>query len=96
MCKCDTLPFLEDAIDSLFDTIKLKPKNELISPFANALTVLKSELVTSVVPNRSLICLGDTIMNLGIEGSTLAKSNFSFAVLNLAIVKPSVPDSTIF
>ena len=35
-------------------------------------------------------------MNLGIEGSTLAKSNFSFVVLNLAIVKPAVPDSTIF
>ena len=55
---------LEDAIDSLFDTIKLKPKNELISPFANALTVLKSELVTSVVPNRSVICLGETTINL--------------------------------
>ena len=73
---------LEDSIDNLFDTIKLKPKNELISPLANALTVLKSELVTSVVPNRSVICLGPTIMCLAIEGSTLAKSNFSFAVLN--------------
>ena len=87
---------LEDAIDSLFDTIKLKPKNELISPLANALTVLKSELVTSVVPNRSVICLGHTIICLAIDGSTLAKSNFSFAVLNFAIVKPSVPDSVIF
>ncbi len=87
---------LEDSIDNLFDTIKLKPKNELISPFANALTVLKSELVTSVVPNRSVICLGDTTINLAIDGSTLAKSNFSFAVLNFAIVKPSVPLSVIF
>ena len=58
--------------------------------------MLKSELVTSVVPNRSVICLGPTIICLAIDGSTLAKSNFSFAVLNFAIVKPSVPDSAIF
>ena len=86
----------EEAIDSLLLTIKLKPRNELISPLANAFTELKSELVTSVVPNRSVICLGDTTINLAIDGSTLAKSNFSFAVLNFAIVKPSEPDSTIF
>ena len=29
--------------DSLFDTMKLKPRNELISPFANALTSLISD-----------------------------------------------------
>ena len=86
----------EEAIDSLLLTIKLKPRNELISPLANAFTELKSELVTSVVPKRSVICLGDTTICLGIDGSTLAKSNFSFAVLNFAIVRPSVPLSTIF
>ena len=47
---------LLDAIDSLFEVMKLKPKNELISPFAKALTVLKSEDVTWVVPNKSEIC----------------------------------------
>ena len=71
--------------DSLFDTMKLKPRNEFTSPLANALTVLKSELVTSVVPNRSVICFGDTMMCLGIEGSTLPKSRVCFAVLNFAI-----------
>ena len=87
---------VEPDSDSLFDTIKLKPRNELISPFANALTVLKSELVTSVVPKRSVICFGDTIMCLGIDGSTLPKSRVSFALLNLAIVKPAEPCAIVF
>jgi hypothetical protein len=77
--------------DSLFDTMKLKPRNWLISPFANALTVLKSDEVTSVVPNKSVICFGPTMMCLGIDGSTLFKSRVCFAVLNLAIVKPAEP-----
>ena len=82
---------VEPESDSLFDTMKLKPRNELISPFANAVTVLKSELVTSVVPSKSVICLGPTMINLGIDGSTLFKSSVCFAVLNLAIVKPADP-----
>ena len=82
---------VEPESDSLFDTMKLKPRNELISPFASAFTVLKSELVTSVVPRRSVICLGPTMMYLGIDGSTLFKSRVCFAVLNLAIVKPAEP-----
>jgi hypothetical protein len=49
---------LDDADVSLLDTIKLKPRNELTSPFAKALTVLKSLDVTSVVPNKSVICFG--------------------------------------
>ena len=77
--------------DSLFDTMKLKPRNEFTSPLANALTVLKSELVTSVVPKRSVICLGHTMMCLGIEGSTSPRSRVCLAVLNLAIVKPAEP-----
>ena len=61
----------------------------MISPLANALTVLKSELVTSVVPNRSVICLGETTINLAIDGSTLAKSNFSFVVLQTFLSHPN-------
>jgi hypothetical protein len=76
---------------SLFDTVKLKPRNEFTSPFANAFTVLKSDEVTSVVPKRFVICSGPTTMCLGIEGSTLAKSKVCFAVLNFAIVKPVPP-----
>ncbi len=69
----------------------MKPRNELTSPFAKALTLLKSLDVTSVVPNRSVICFGDTAMYLAIDGSTEAASKISFADLNLAIVKPAVP-----
>ena len=81
---------LDVARFSLLDTIKLNPKNELTSPEANAFTVLKSLEVTSVVPNKSVICLGPTTMYLGSEGSTSAKSKICFAVLNFAIVKPTV------
>ena len=76
---------------SLFDTVNLNPRNESISPCTNAFTVLKSELVTSVVDKRFVICSGHTIMCLGIEGSTLARSKVCLAVLNLAIVKPAPP-----
>ena len=78
---------------NLLDTTKLNPKNELISPEARALTVLKSLEVTSVVPNKSVICLGPTTMCLGSEGSTSAKSKISFACLSLAIVNLPVPAS---
>ena len=77
---------------NLLDTTKLNHKNELISPEARALTVLKSLEVTSVVPNKSVICLGPTTTYLGSEGSTSAKSKICFAVLNLAIVNLPVPD----
>ena len=87
---------LDDAIASLLDTIKLKPRNELTSPFAKAFTELKSLEVTSVVPNKSVICLGPTAMYLVIDGSTDAASRSSFALLNFAIVKPAVPLSVIF
>ena len=81
------------AIASLLETQKSKPRNVLTSPAANAFTVLKSLEVTSVVPNRSEICFGDTTMYLFSEGSTSARSMISFACLNLAIVKPAVPAS---
>ncbi len=74
----------------------MKPRNELTSPFAKALTELKSLDVTSVVPNRSVICFGETAIYLEILGSTEAASKISLADLNLAIVKPSVPLSVIF
>jgi hypothetical protein len=83
-------------MSSLLDTIKLKPKNELTSPFAKAFTELKSLDVTSVVPKRSVICRGPTAMNLEILGSTDALSKISFAVLSLAIVNPPVLASVIF
>ena len=54
-----------------------------------------SELVTDVVPNRSSICRGDTTMYLLIDGSTELRSKVLFAVLNFAIVNPSVPLSVI-
>ena len=75
--------------------MKLKPINAFTSPCTNALTVLKSELVTDVVPNRSSICFGDTMMYRGIDGSTLFKSKIFLASLSLLIVKPSVPASVI-
>ena len=87
---------LDEADVSLLETIKLKPKNELTSPFAKLFTVLKSLDVTSVVPNKSVICFGDTAMYLGILGSTEEASKISFADLSFAIVKPSVPPSVIF
>lgn len=55
---------LLEAIASLLVTQKSKPKKVLTSPDANAFTVLKSLEVTSVVPNRSEICFGDTMMYL--------------------------------
>ena len=58
--------------------------------------MLKSELVTSVVPNKSVICLGPTTIVLGRLGSTDALSRVSLAVLNFAIVNPAVPLSVIF
>ena len=79
---------------SLFDVVNLKPKNVSISPLTNALIVLKSELVTSVVPKRLLICSGPTTICLVIEGSTLAKSKVCLAVLNFAIVH-AVPPAAI-
>nr|AKH48598.1 putative major capsid protein [uncultured marine virus] len=79
---------------SLVDVVNLNPRNVSTSPLTSAFTVLKSELVTSVVPRRLVICSGPHIMCLGIEGSTLAESRSCLAVLNLVIFKP-VPVPTL-
>ena len=41
--------------------------------------MLKSEDVTSVVPNKSVICFGPTTIVLGIDGSTELLSKISLA-----------------
>ena len=71
------------------------PRTIVVSP-KQITDLLGTTEVTSVVPNKSVICLGPTTIVLGSDGSTDAASRVSLAVLNFAIVNPAVPLSVIF